>query len=68
MGFFEHCLTLSSTVSMIFLVCNIYVYSIPKMNLQSRLVGSDLQCVTIEFRQSPVYVVNEQYSNWPDRC
>ena len=28
----------------------------------------DLQCVTIEFRQGPVYVVNSQFSRCPDRC
>ena len=33
---------------------------------QSRLYG--LQCVTIEFRQGLVYVVNFQFSRCPDRC
>ena len=30
------------------------------------IISFSLQCVTIEFRQNPVYVVNEQYSNCPD--
>ena len=33
-----------------------------------KLVSPYLQCVTIEFRQDPIYVVNFQFSMCPDRC
>ena len=56
-------------------VCT-HIHSLSKENIKSEisesivdiLINITLQCVTIEFRQGPVYVVNSQFSRCPDRC